>query len=227
MLSPRSLLVKFADVKNLPVPILMEIDSALRRQSLLLEYAKKAVALSSASAGGLMARRAAVVLDKPDAYFSRMLPSLIDGGSGLGNLSVLERVHGLFPMESWAVLAALAEYTGSPNMTVEELYGAAKALPLRMTLGDPPCPRITFGSSSFFQRLTASEEATFNVEKVCNRLLRAVEQVGLGSVPGWNALWKAALTKSLRWKAAGGVTRPSLDDIMDMLGDYSLSEATI
>jgi hypothetical protein len=69
--SPHALPTTFAGIKNLPVPILMEIDSALRRQALLLEYAKKAVALSGASSGGLMARRAAAVLDKPDAYFSR------------------------------------------------------------------------------------------------------------------------------------------------------------
>ena len=112
----------FADVKNLPVPLLMELDAALRRQSLLLaSYAKKAVAISSSTAGGLLARRAAVVLDNPDAHFSRILSTLLDGPTGLDSLTVLERTFGIFPVDSWAFLAALFEYTSSHLSTFAQL----------------------------------------------------------------------------------------------------------
>jgi hypothetical protein len=70
------------------------------------------------------------------------------------------------------------------------------------------------------------EVAPFNVEKVFSSLMTAIEQVGLSAVPEWNALWRSALTKSLKWKAAGEVERSALDEVMEMLGAFSLAEAT-
>jgi hypothetical protein len=90
---------EFASVKGLPAQVLMEIDVALQRQLLLRGLLEKAVALSAATAGGLMARRAALVLKKPDAHFARMIPLLIQSGGGLSRLTLLERTYGLFPTE--------------------------------------------------------------------------------------------------------------------------------
>jgi hypothetical protein len=128
---------EFASVKGLPAQVLMEIDVALQRQLLLRGLLEKAVALSAATAGGLMARRAAVVLKKPDTHFARMIPLLIQSGSGLSRLTLLERTYGLFPTESWAFLAALEEYTGTPNADVEELYRAASSATWKDSSGQP------------------------------------------------------------------------------------------
>ena len=72
-LSPVPIPEKFADLKGLPVSVLMEIDAAMQRQSLLSGLLKKAAHISASAAGGLMARRAALVLDKPDAHFAHIL----------------------------------------------------------------------------------------------------------------------------------------------------------
>ena len=70
------------------------------------------------------------------------------------------------------------------------------------------------------------EEAEFNVENVFNAMMQGIVQVGLGSVPEWNSIWRELLTESLKWKASGHVLRPALDLAMDRLGKYSLTEAT-
>jgi len=41
------------------------------------------------------------------------------------------------------------------------------------------------------------EEAEFNVEKVFNAMMQGIVQVGLGSVPEWNSIWRELLTESL------------------------------
>lgn len=78
----------------------MELDTVLRRKALLTAFVQKAIALYAASAGGLLSRRAALVIDKPDAHFSRILASLMDSEDGLASLTVLERTFGIFPVHS-------------------------------------------------------------------------------------------------------------------------------
>ena len=216
---------EFASVKGLPAQVLMEIDVALQRQLLLRGLLEKAVALSAATAGGLMARRAALVLKKPDAHFARMIPLLIQSGSGLSRLTLLERTYGLFPTESWAFLAALEEYTGTPNADVEELYRAASSATWKDSSGQPAVSKDYLLIFELLSRVDG-EEAEFNVEKVFNAMMQGIVQVGLGSVPEWNSIWRELLTESLKWKASGHVLRPALDLAMDRLGKYSLTEAT-
>jgi hypothetical protein len=203
----------------------MELDTALRRQALLTAYAQKAIALSLSAAGGLLARRAALVIDRPDAYFARMLASLMEGKDGLGSLTVMERTFGILPFDSWGVLAALSEYTGTPNPTVEELYEAAARSSFRDASGQPSVSKDYMTVFELMARADG-DEAPFNVERVFNGLTGAIEQVGLGAVPEWNTLWRTALTKSLQWKAASRDERAALDEIMELLGAFSLSEAT-
>ena len=175
----------------------MELDTALRRQALLTAFVQKAIALSAASAGGLLARRAALVIDKPDAHFARILASLMDGEEGLGSLTVLERTFGLFPFDSWGVLAALSEYTGTPNPTVEALYEAAARSSFKDASGQPSVSKDYMAVFELMARADG-EDAPFNVDKVFSSLMTAIEQVGLGAVPEWNTLWRSALTKSLK-----------------------------
>ena len=78
---------------------------------LFTAYVQKAIAFSGASAVGLLAKRAALVIDKPDAYLSRIIALLTDGADGLRSLTVLEHTFGILSFNSWGVLAALSEYT--------------------------------------------------------------------------------------------------------------------
>ena len=98
--SPQLFPEVFADVKGLPVSALMEIDAAFQRQGLLQGLVKKALALSAATPGGLMARRAALIFNKPDAHFAKRVAFLMSSGSGLSRLTVVERTFGIFPVES-------------------------------------------------------------------------------------------------------------------------------
>jgi len=166
-----------------------------------------------------------LVIDRPDAYFARMLASLMEGKDGLGSLTVMERTFGILPFDSWGILAALSEYTGTPNPTVEELYEAMARSSFRDASGQPSVSKDYMTVFELMARADG-DEAPFNVEKVFNGLTGAIEQVGLGVVPEWNTLWRTALTKSLKWKAAGRVERAALDEIMELLGAFSLSEAT-
>ena len=149
-----------------------------------------------------MAKRAAVILNKPDAHFARMLPRLIQSGSGIGRLSVFERTHGVFPTETWAFLAALDEYTGTPNVDVEELYRAPADATWRDAGG---LPSVSKDYLTIFELLARvdGEESEFNIEKVFGSMMQGIERVGLGLIPEWNTLWRLLLTESLRWKASG------------------------
>ena len=66
----------------------------------------------------------------------------------------------------------------------------------------------------------------FNVEKVFGSMMQGIERVGIGPIPEWNSLWRELLTESLRWKASGLTARSALDFSMNLLGKYSLTEAT-
>jgi len=70
------------------------------------------------------------------------------------------------------------------------------------------------------------EEATFNVERVFTSMMSGIERVGLGPVPEWNTVWRTLLSKNLRYKATGTVGRDELNEVFDVLGTFSLSEAT-
>ena len=212
-------------MKGLAVPVLMEIDAAMQRQSLLGGLIKKAADISASAAGGLMARRAALVLNKPDAHFARILQRLIQSGSGVSRLSVLERTYGLFPAESWAFLAALEEYTGSPNVDVEELYQASMSATWKDAGGQPSVSKDYLTIFELLARVDG-EEMDFNVEKVFGSMMQGIERVGIGPIPEWNSLWRELLTESLRWKASGLTARSALDFSMNLLGKYSLTEAT-
>ena len=225
-LSPVPIPEKFADLKGLPVSVLMEIDAAMQRQSLLSGLLKKAAHISASAAGGLMARRAALVLDKPDAHFARILQRLVQTGSGLGRLSVLERTYGLIPAESWGFLAALEEYTGTPSADVEELYRAASKASWKDASGQPSVSKDYIAIFELLARVDG-EEVEFNVEKVFGSMMQGIERVGIGSIPEWNSLWRTLLTESLRWKASGLTARSALNFGMDLLGKYSLTEATM
>ena len=224
-LSRTPLASKFATTKGLPVAALLELDGAMHRQALLFGLAQKAMALSASTPGGLMARRAALVLNKPDAHFAKMVPSLLEPGGGLDKLSVLERTFGIFPTESWALAAALQEYSGTPNATAEELYHAAERSTWKDSAGQPSVSRDYLAIFELIARADG-EEVDFNIERVFNAIMGGIERVGLGHVPEWNTLWRNILTKSLKWKAAGHIQRAALDDTVDLIGEYSLTEAT-
>ncbi len=70
------------------------------------------------------------------------------------------------------------------------------------------------------------EEATFKVERVFTSMMSGIERIGLGPVPEWNTVWRTLLSKSLRYKTTGSVGRDELNEVFDMLGTFSLSEAT-
>jgi hypothetical protein len=178
-------LSKFATTKGLPVAALLELDGAMHRQALLLGLAQKAMALSASTPGGLMARRAALVLNKPDAHFAKMVPSLLAPGGGLDGLSVLERTFGLFPTESWALAAALQEYSGTPNATAEELYRAAERSTWKDSAGQPSVSKDYLAIFELIARADG-EEVDFNVERVFNAIMSGIERVGLGHIPEWN-----------------------------------------
>ena len=145
-----------------------------------------------------MARRAALVLDKPDAHFARILQRLVQTGSGLGRLSVLERTYGLIPAESWGFLAALEEYTGTPSADVEELYRAASNASWKDASGQPSVSKDYLAIFELLARVDG-EEMEFNVEKVFGSMMSGIERVGIGSIPEWNLQWRTLLTESLRW----------------------------
>ena len=108
---------------------------------------------------------------------------------------------------------------------MEELYEAAARSSFRDASGQPSVSKDYMTVFEIMARADG-DEAPFNVERVFNGLTGAIEQVGLGAVPEWNTLWRTALAKSLKWKAAGRVERAALDEIMELLGAFSLSEAT-
>ena len=103
-----------------------------------------------------------------------MLASLMEGKDGLGSLTVMERTFGILPFDSWGVLAALSEYTGTPNPTVEELYKAAARSSFRDASGQPSVSKDYMTVFELMARADG-DEAPFNVEKVFNGLTGAIE----------------------------------------------------
>ena len=123
---------------------------------------------------------------------------------------MLERTFGIFPVDSWAFLAALFEYTGTPNQNVEALSRAAADATFKDRSGQPFVSKDYLALLELLARVDG-KEATFNVERVFTSMMSGIERVGFGPVPEWNTVWRSLLSKSLRYKATGTVGQDELN----------------